>query len=87
MADIAVFDPASATWYIAQSGSGLSLRQQPWGWRGTSPVPADYDGDLKSDLAVYDQPSGTWYIQRSGFSNTVYQAQWGGSDARALTCK
>jgi len=40
--DIAVWRNSNGIWYIRQSASGNSLRQQQWGLSGDIPVPAFY---------------------------------------------
>ena len=46
-----------------------------WGFAGTLPVPADYDGDRRFDPAVYNPANGTWYIRKSTGGVTI--KQWG----------
>ena len=84
-ADLAVFRPATGTWYVLQSANGFTTSiERPWGLPGDFPVPADYDGDGRTDLAVYRDsgafhPSPSmWYIleSSSGFTTSVSHA-WG----------
>ena len=72
-AELAVFRPSTATWYIFGHG-GPYARQ--FGGFGDIPVPGDYDGDGKTDLAVYRPSTGVWYIFRSR-TNTLQVTQWG----------
>ena len=46
-----------------------------FGFEGTTPVPADYDGDGILDVATYHDKSGTWHVfgSRDGF----FTFQWG----------
>jgi hypothetical protein len=71
--DIAIYRPASGTWFILKSSSGfVDWIYQGWGVRaeGDQPVPGDYDGDGKTDLAVYRPASGTWFILKSSSNNS-----------------
>ena len=72
-ADLAVFRPSNAIWYISNSSNG-QFRAEYWGLSTDKFVPADYDGDGKTDLAVFR--NGTWYIKQSSDGQTVYR-QWG----------
>ncbi len=69
-ADISVFRPSNATWYLLGSQNGFSFAQ--FGAASDKIVPADYDGDGRTDLAVYR--NGAWFIQRSsaGFINPLF---------------
>jgi len=78
-ADLAVYQPAEARWYIRESASG-SLRFQQWGWFSAVPVPADYDGDRKTDVTVYHPETGGWYVLQSS-SGKLWLQQWGWSEA------
>ncbi len=62
-ADLAVFRPASGTWYLLNSTSGFSGIQ--FGANGDVPVSGDYDGDGRTDIAVFRPSNGIWYILRS----------------------
>jgi hypothetical protein len=72
-ADITVFRPSNATWYI--HGSAGANITQAWGLNGDIPAAADYDGDGKTEIAVFRPSNATWYIRESGGTN-VTQA-WG----------
>ncbi len=66
--DIAIWRPATGTWWIVRSGDGLGVSQN-WG-AGVDPyndvpVPGDNDGDGKTDNAIWRPGSGTWWIVRS----------------------
>ena len=75
IADLAVFRPATGTWYVLQSRSGYSYadsRTYAWGQTGDMPVPGDFDGDALADLAVFrpqglfgTAPAGNWNIRYS----------------------
>jgi len=60
-ADIGVFRPSNATWYIQQSTAGFSAPQ--FGNATDKLAPADYDNDGKTDIGVFRD--GNWYIQGS----------------------
>jgi hypothetical protein len=76
-ADVAVFRPATGTWYVreAATGSGTNLA---WGGMGDVPVPGDYDGDGTVDLAVFRPSSRTWYIRYSA-TGAGMAVTWGGT--------
>ncbi len=71
-ADVAVFRPSNATWYLQQSTNGFT--GLAFGIPSDKIVPADYDGDGKTDVAVYRD--GIWYLQRSsqGFTGVALGA-------------
>ena len=88
-ADYAVYcrencgDDEDGTWYIQQSRDGFIKKQ--FGWSGTIPIPADYDGDNKADFAVYcrencgNDEDGTWYISQSKEGFIKKQFGWSGT--------
>ena len=59
-ADLAVFRPATGTWYIKGQGSVA------FGAVSDMPVPGDYNGDGTIDIAVFRPATGTWYIRGQG---------------------
>ena len=72
-ADVAVYRPTSAQWFIRTSPTTYS--SVVFGLPGVDlPVPADYDGDGKADLAVYRPTTGQWFIRGSaaGFIAITY---------------
>jgi len=75
-ADISVFRPSNATWYIKRSSGGVSGTQ--FGTSTDKAVPADYDGDGKTDLAVFRPSEGRWYILNSS-TQSPSVVQWGTS--------
>jgi len=79
--DIAVFHPASGTWFIQESESG-AVRTQNWGWSAVTPVTGDYDGDAIADFAVYWPNTGLWFVLFSGGGGTVKEL--GGGEAIAV---
>ncbi|MGB7923645.1 MAG: FG-GAP-like repeat-containing protein [Pyrinomonadaceae bacterium] len=81
-ADIAVWRPGTATWYVQQNDSGLFTAQQ-FGLATDKIVPADYDGDYKTDVAVFRPSNGTWYINQS-FDGTLRAQQWGASEDKPV---
>ena len=77
-ADLGVYRPSTATWYILRPGDGTQQAVQ-WGLDGDTLVPGDYDGDGKTDVAVYRPSIATWYILRSS-DGALQQLQWGATD-------
>ncbi|MGD9613420.1 MAG: GDSL-type esterase/lipase family protein [Kiritimatiellia bacterium] len=74
-ADLATFNPTSATWRV-WFGTGTQWTLQ-WGSAGMVPVPADYNGDGLFDFALYQPSSGTWYVLESGGRSRKVQFGWG----------
>ncbi|HEV2798877.1 MAG TPA: FG-GAP-like repeat-containing protein [Pyrinomonadaceae bacterium] len=72
-ADVSVFRPTQATWYLSRSRDGFAAEQ--FGLSTDVLAPADYDGDGKTDIAVWRPANGTWYLQRSRLGFTAFQ--WG----------
>jgi uncharacterized delta-60 repeat protein len=73
-ADVSVFRPSDATWYIDRSRDGFSAIR--WGLANDVLVPADYDTDGRTDIAVYRPSTGYWYILRSS-DNTISYRRFG----------
>jgi subtilisin-like proprotein convertase family protein len=72
VADLPVFRPTTATWYIALSGGGGVAAPQ-FGIPGDVPLQGDYFGDGKTDLAVFRPSTATWYILEPGVRAEVVQ--------------
>ena len=72
-ADIALYRPASGTWYIDGEPAGTV-----YGTSSDTPVPGDYLGNGKTQIAVYRPGTGggssTWYIDEGTTSEVV---SWG----------
>lgn len=68
-ADISVFRPSEANWYLNRSSSGFYVAQ--FGLSTDVITPADYDGDGKTDISVFRD--GTWYWLSS--SNGQFNAR------------
>lgn len=64
-ADLAVWRPSSATWWVLGGAGGSQPATQSWGIPTDKPVPGDYDGDGKTDFSVYRPATGEWYILQS----------------------
>ena len=62
--DIAVYRPATFTWYVVPSSTGVGWEVK-YGAAGDVPMPGDYDGDGKTDVAVYVPLNGKWYVRLS----------------------
>ena len=60
-ADLAVWRPSNATWYVL-GGPGSAQTVQGWGLTGDIPTPGDYDGDGKTDFAVFRPSDGNWIV-------------------------
>ena len=63
IADMAVFDTATSSWYIRTVAGATIVSGFPWGFAGVIPVSGDYDGDGIFDPAVFDPLTGDWYIR------------------------
>jgi flagellar basal body-associated protein FliL len=77
-ADLSMFEPSTARWYILFSSakepsylknsairkydSTLKINYYQYGFSDGIPTPADYDGDNKSDISIYDSKLFRWYI-------------------------
>jgi hypothetical protein len=78
-ADVTVWRPSDATWYIITSGNPGQPIVQPWGASGDVPVSGDFDGDGKADIAVWRPSDATWYIIPSGNPGQPIVQSWGAS--------
>ncbi|HEX8200990.1 MAG TPA: Ig-like domain-containing protein, partial [Isosphaeraceae bacterium] len=78
-ADLVVWRPAIATWYIKASPGFTAALAVPWGAPDDVPIPdTDLDGDGRPDLVVWRPSSGTWFwrASTSGYSGAA-SVQWG----------
>ena len=71
--DEAVFDPASATYYIRYSGGGSKIQQFGIPNGQNQFVAGDFDGDGKTDEAVFDPVTATYYIRYSSGGSKIQQ--------------
>ena len=76
-ADLAVYYPATGSWYIRTlSGTTIAWGVQ-WGSKGMRPVAGDYNGDGIADLALYEPASARWYIRTISGTVLAWGVQWG----------
>jgi hypothetical protein len=78
-ADVAVYRPATGSWYILLSTTNsANYISYQWGVNTDIPVPTDYDGDGKADVAVYRPANGNWLVLLSTTNSTTFVTyQWG----------
>jgi hypothetical protein len=76
-ADLSVFRPSAASWYISNSSNNAFIATQ-FGAMGDLIAPADFDGDGKTDICVFRPADGGWYRLNSS-NNTFTPAQFGTS--------
>jgi len=62
-ADVSIFRPNGAEWWINKSSGGLIALQ--FGNSADKIVPGDYTGDGKADVAIFRPSTGQWFILRS----------------------
>jgi hypothetical protein len=77
LADIAVFRPSTATWFVRNSRDAWFSTQ--YGIVGDKPAPADYDGDGRIDIAVFRPSLGKWWLRTttSAWTNGLSYGQNG----------
>ena len=74
--DVAVYRPASGTWFSLDSSTGWqTYRYQGWGIEaeGDTPVGGDFDGDGIMDPVIFRPTYGTWFILKSAANYTDWQ--------------
>jgi DNA-binding beta-propeller fold protein YncE len=74
--DVAVYRPASGTWFSLDSSTGWqTYRFQGWGIEaeGDTPVRGDFDGDGIMDPVIFRPAYGTWFILKSAANYTDWQ--------------
>lgn len=69
-ADLSVFRPSSAFWFIMNSSNSTSSATQ-YGLATDIITPGDFDGDGKTDIAVFRPSEGNWYVLQSTNSQTT----------------
>ena len=81
--DPTVYWDATGNWAILYSGSlGFDIEQ--WGFPGSVPVAADYDGDGKTDLGVFYNVTGRWYIRSLTNGVLAWNFNWGWPGAKPV---
>src|SRR5262249_22125646 len=84
IADITMYNPATAQWKIYLTANAL-VSSFTLGGPGYMPVPADYDGDGRSDSGAYKESSGTWQVPLSSANSTqTLTFSWGGIGYQAV---
>jgi hypothetical protein len=58
--ELAVYRPVNGQWTIRKLDGTPVIESLVWGFPGTAPAPADYNGADGCDLCVYDDNSGGW---------------------------
>jgi hypothetical protein len=76
-ADLAVWRPATGTWWVMGGAAGSQPATQDWGISTDEPVPGDYDGDGKTDFSVFRRGTGVWYVIRSSDQVQDQLLAWG----------
>ncbi|HEY0051488.1 MAG TPA: FG-GAP-like repeat-containing protein, partial [Pyrinomonadaceae bacterium] len=76
-ADLSVFRPSAASWYLSHSSNNAFIAVQ-FGANGDLIAPADFDGDRKTDISVFRPADGGWY--RLNSSNNTFSALQFGSN-------
>lgn len=74
-AEVGIFRPSAAEWWIYRSLSGTVLAAQ-FGAPTDKIVPADYTGDGKTDIAFWRPGTGQWFVVRSE-DGTFFAAPFG----------
>jgi uncharacterized delta-60 repeat protein len=74
-ADVGIFRPSVAEWWIYRSGSGSVFAAQ-FGATTDKIVPGDYTGDGRTDVAFWRPATGEWSVIRSE-DNTYYSGPFG----------
>jgi hypothetical protein len=65
-AEVAVFRPTTAEWFVGGSAPGPVILYQQFGAGNLDqPVPADYDGVGRAEFAVYRRSTSQWFINQS----------------------
>jgi len=78
VSSLAVFNPATAVWYVG--GAGVATTAIPFGWSGHDvPVPAAYDPGA-TELAVYRIDTAQWFVRRGPLGKAAVRYGWAGHD-------
>jgi hypothetical protein len=75
-ADLAVWRPSTAIWYVLGGVVGSAQTSYQWGASTDQPAPGDYDGDGKTDFAIFRPSANQWWIVKSS-DNSSYAVAFG----------